>query len=179
MRCGSVVARGSRLGPDAAFAFSITGLAFALPSVLLPLISAGSLGNERTSLLFSGIQSLWLGGMRSMAILVFLCGWLIPLSLLTCLAVLCGARRMGWQAVGPLRLERLARTLGHWAIPEAQVLAVLVAIIKLGSVVNLTVGPGFWCYCLMAISLLLAQHSFIFDPAAESVRFGRSGESAT
>jgi hypothetical protein len=35
---------------------------------------------------------------------------------------------------------------------------------KLGSVVDISIGPGFWCYCAMALSLLIAQHSFNFDP---------------
>ena len=60
-------------------------------------------------------------------------------------------------------LLRAARLLEHWAIPEVQVLAVLVALMKLGSVVSVSVGPGFYCYCGMAMALLIAEHSFDFD----------------
>ena len=35
--------------------------------------------------------------------------------------------------------------------------------VKLGSVVDVSVGPGFWCYCGVAVSLLVAEHSFDFD----------------
>jgi paraquat-inducible protein A len=52
--------------------------------------------------------------------------------------------------------------LGHWAIPEVQVLAVLVAFMKLRSVVDIKIGPGFWCYSAMALSLLMAQRSVNF-----------------
>ena len=44
-------------------------------------------------------------------------------------------------------------------------MAVLVVLMKLGSVVEVTIGLGFWCYCAMALSLLIAQHSFDFDSA--------------
>jgi len=169
VRCGGNLAKGSRLGPDAPLCFAISGLAFAVPSALLPFLSASSLGNVRTSLLFTGVRSLWLGGMQPLAVLVFLCGWFLPVLLLAALAALHGARRMGPPSVNCLRVSELARSLEHWAIPEVQVLAVLVGIIKLGSIFTLTIGPGFWCYCAMALSLLLAQHNSDFAPAPEPI----------
>jgi paraquat-inducible protein A len=157
------MAQGARLGPDSALVFSLTGLVLAVPAALLPFVSAGKLGAERISLLFTGVESLWDGGMRLLAVLVFLCGGLLPLALLATLAVLHAPARLGWPTAGFRFLYRAARLLEHWAIPEVQVLAVLVALIKLGSVVNVTIGPGFWFYCAMALSLLMAQNSFAFD----------------
>lgn len=159
MRCHSVLSRGVRAGPDLALVFSITGLTLVLPAALLPFVSANSLGDERTSLLFTGVGALWDGGMRSLAILVFLFGGLFPLTLLATVAGLRLRSRLG------RFLLPVARALEHWAIPEVQVLAVLVAIMKLGSVIDLRIGPGFWCYCAMALSLLIAVHSFQFNPA--------------
>ena len=163
VRCDAVLAKGSRLGPDAALVFSVTGLIFAVPAALLTFVSAGKLGAERISLLFTGVGSLWEGGMRSLAVLVFLCGGLIPFTLLATLAAVHAPSRLGWPKARFHLLFRTARALEHWAIPEVQVLAVLVALMKLGSVVELTIGPGFWCYCAMALSLLVAQHSYNLD----------------
>jgi paraquat-inducible protein A len=166
VRCEAVLAQGTRLGPDTALVFSLTGLVFALPAALLPFVSAGKLGDERISLLFTGVWSLWDGGMGPLALLVFLLGGLLPFALLATLAMLHASSRLGWQNDGLWFLFRVARVLQHWAIPEVQVLAVLVALMKLGSLVEVTIGPGFWCYCGMALSLLIAQHSFDFDSAA-------------
>lgn len=164
MRCDGVLAQGTRSGPDSALVFSITGLILAVPAMLLPFVSAGKLGDERVSLLFTGVRRLWDGGMRSLAILVFVCGGLLPLMLLATLALLHLPSRLGWRPPGLGLLVRTAHLLEHWAIPEVQVLAVLVALMKLGSVVNVTIGPGFWCYCGMAFFLLIAVHNFDFDP---------------
>ncbi|MFZ1056609.1 MAG: paraquat-inducible protein A [Opitutaceae bacterium] len=170
VRCDTIIAQRSRLGPDAALVFSITGLILAPPAALLTFVSAGKLGAERISLLFTGVGSLWDGGMRSLAVLVFLCGGLIPLALLATLAAVYSPLRLVLPGTGFQFLVRAARLIEHWAIPEVQVLAVLVALMKLGSVVDVTIGPGFWCYCAMALSLLIAQHSFDFDSIAGSAR---------
>jgi paraquat-inducible protein A len=155
-----VLAQGARLGPDAALVFSVTGLILAVPAALLPLLRAEKLGDERISLLFTGVGGLWDGGMRALAVLVFLCGGLLPLALLGALAALHAPARATWLSAQFPLLHRAARILEHWAIPEVQVLAVLVAVMKLGTVLDVTLGPGFWCYCAMALSLLMAQRSF-------------------
>jgi paraquat-inducible protein A len=165
VRCGAVLAQGSRLGPDTALVFSLTGLVLTVPAAMLPFITAGKLGDERISLLFTGVASLWDRGLRTLAILVFLCGGLLPILLLATLAILHAPGRLGWPKDGLHFLFQAARFLGEWAIPEVQVLAVFVALMKLGSLVHVTIGPGFWCYCAMAFSLLIAQRSFDFDSA--------------
>jgi paraquat-inducible protein A len=163
-RCSTVMAQGRRPGPDAAFIFSATGLVLAIPAALLPFVSAGNLGDERVSFLFTGVARLWVGGMRPLAVLVLVCGGLLPLALLAILAILRAPTRPSWgtAAFGPL--TRAAHGLGHWAIPEVQVLAVLVGLVKLRSSVSVTIGPGFWCYAAMAFFLLIADHSFEFNP---------------
>jgi paraquat-inducible protein A len=177
VRCDAVMAKGTRLGPDTALVFSITGLVFALPAALLPFVSAGKLGDERISLLFTGVWNLWDGGMCPLAVLVFLFGGLLPFALLGALAILYTSSRQGWKNDNLRFLFGVVRVLQHWAIPEVQVLAVLVALMKLGGVAEITIGPGFWCYCAMALSLLIAQHSFDFDSAVTTT--SNDGSEAT
>jgi paraquat-inducible protein A len=156
------MAKGSSYGPDATFVFAITGLILAAPATLLPFIGAAKLGDSRTSHLLTGVGALWDGGMRAVAILVLLCGLLLPVTLLAVLALLHVPGRFGWHPAGAASLLRAAHALGHWSIPEVQVLAVLVALMKLGSIVNITIGPAFWFYCAMAVSLILAQQGFAY-----------------
>jgi len=166
VRCDTVLARGRRPGPDTAFVFAATGLILAVPAALLPFVSAGNLGDERTSLLFTGVARLWSGGMGPLAVLVLACGGLLPLALLAILAILrAPVRPFCGTAVAGL-LARAARVLGHWAIPEVQVLAVLVGLVKLRNAVSVTIGPGFWCYAAVAFFLLVAEHSFDFNAPA-------------
>jgi paraquat-inducible protein A len=164
VRCSAVLAKGSRFGPDSALAFSVAGLVFSVPAVLLPFVSAGKLGDLRISHLLTGVGSFWERGMIGTGTLVLLCGLLLPLALLSSLAVLHAPAHLGLRERTDFGiLLKAARFLEHWAIPEVQVLAVLVALMKLGNVVDVSVGPGFVCYCGMALSLLIAEHSFDFD----------------
>jgi paraquat-inducible protein A len=164
VRCDAVLAKGSRFGPDTALAFSLTGLALSIPAIFLPFITAGKLGDLRISHLLTGVGSLWDRQMHGTGILILVCGCLLPVALLAALAVLHAPARMGFREKADFgTLLSGARVLEHWAIPEVQVLAILVALMKLGSLVDVSIGPGFWCYCGMAFSLLVAEHSFDFD----------------
>ena len=162
VRCETLLAQGTRLSPDAGLVFSLTGLILALPAALLPFIHAGKLGEERTTILFTGVMGLWEQGMQSLALLVLLCGGILPVLLLLSLAILQAANRFQWDNPGLHPLLRTARFLEHWSIPEVQVLAVFVALLKLGSLLDVAIGPGFWCYCGMALSLVIAQRNFDF-----------------
>jgi paraquat-inducible protein A len=158
-RCDGVLAKGKR-GGEIPLVLCVTGLILALPAFFLPFISAGKLGAERVSTLFTGVGALWDNGMRAVAMLVLLCGALLPISLLCTLAVLRAPPRLTRWVASPDLLARAAGALELGAIPEVQVLAVLVALMKLGSLVHVSIGPGFWCYCAMSLCLLVAQRSF-------------------
>lgn len=165
IRCGTLLARRTRLGPDAPLAFALSGLILAVPALTLPFITVAKFGNVRINFASSGALALWQGGMPFLAVWVFICGVLGPVLLFAALATLIAARgRPGHRTHG--RVASAAHALEHWAMPEVHVLAVLVALVKLGTLVNVFIGPGFWCYTAMAVVLLLAWRSFESEPAA-------------
>ena len=79
VRCGTLMARGeSRVGQDAALAFTITGLLLAGPALLLPFVEVSKYQAQRASNAFDGVRALWDAGMPLLAIWVFLCGIAVP-----------------------------------------------------------------------------------------------------
>lgn len=159
-QCGAVMAKGARHGIDAALAFALSGLIFALPAALLPIVTVSKFANERAGVLFTGVAALWEGGMRMVAVWVLICGALTPVLLLGAIVALALPLRFGWASVAARPLATAARVFEHWAMPEVHVLAMLVALIKLHTLVGVSIGPGFWCYAAMSFLTLLAWNNF-------------------
>lgn len=176
VRCGTTLAQGGLFRRDATLGFALTGLILGLGAVTLPFIAAEKFGNARTTTLFAGVGQTWVMPMYFIAFWVLLCGAVLPLLLLAGLV----AERLA----PPRRREtwwcRLAAgvipAVDHWAIPEVQVLAILVAMIRLGSVINVHLLAGFYFYAGMAVAQLLAWRSHLYvdrpatGPAASAAR---------
>lgn len=175
--CGTILAKRGLFGPHAPLACALTGAILAVPALTLPFITVAKFGNTRVNVLYSGAVALWEDGMRLLAVWVFICGTLAPVLLFALLATSIAARHD--VTPGAQRhMLRAAHALEHWAMPDVLVLAVLVALIKLGTLVNVFVGPGFWCYAGMSVVLLLAWRSFELEatgPAASARVGGAAG----
>lgn len=143
---------------DAALAWALTALILAVPAVQLPLVVVRKFGAEHASYLWTGVRALWQSGMPLLSVWVALCGIAVPLALLTTLMGLVSSR---WRERA--RRERFwtrsAQALQHWSMPEVQVLAVLVAFVKIGAMVDVHPGPGLWFYAAMTVAMLAAWRS--------------------
>ena len=151
MRCNHPLTKGRRGGKHAPAALALTGLILAAPAALLPFMTIEKFGSARSGNFLTGVASLNENGMPFLAVWVLVCGGFAPLLLLAAIAA---GRHY------PDHAQRWGRVLAHWAMPEVYVLAVLVALTRLGRIVQVEVNAGLWCYTAMSLALLAAWQAF-------------------
>lgn len=155
VRCAARLATAPRHGPHTPFAFALAGVIFAVPAALLPFITVEKFGNVRVGDFLSSVRRLHEHDMSLLAVWVLACGGLAPLVLLV--ALLFSHHHAG-------RVRRAGETLSHWSMPEVYVLGVFIALTRLGSIVEVELNAGFWCYAAMSLALLSAWHAFRLQP---------------
>ncbi len=171
VRCGARIARGRTASWDRPLAWALTGLVLAVPAMLLPLATVGRFGNSHQGLWLTAVRTLWTGDMPTLAAGVMICGLLAPVAVLVLLtAVLIPLRFNGSISSSLQPLLRRMHVGVQWSMPEVYLLAVLVAFIKLGSIVTVTVGAGLWCYAGVSFALIQALHTFDFAEAVKVLR---------
>ncbi len=163
-RCGTTLARPALLGPASGIAFAVTGLVLLVPAVLLPFATVSRIGPPRPTVVLDGAKALWEHDMPWLAGWVALCGTLVPAVLLVSLVVACWAAWRGQSGAFAQAMHSVTQALEAWAMPEVYVLAVMVAFVRVESVADVDLGPGFWCYAAMSVALVLAWRSLILEP---------------
>jgi paraquat-inducible protein A len=130
------------------------------PAILLPILRIEKFGHHsQSSLLLGTLQLLregsWLvGGVVLLFSIVFP---LVKILLLLELSLL-GLLHRAHQA----RTYRVMEFAGKWSMMDVLLLAFLVMLVKLGTVVQFTLGPAVWAFVGCVAMSLLA--SFCFDP---------------
>jgi paraquat-inducible protein A len=138
---------------EAVLPLTLTGLILTVPAATLPVVTVSRFGSDHSGWLFSGVGALWSQDMPALGVWVLICGSLTPLVLLASLLL---PTRLTGRTVALARFNRIALAVAEWSMPEVQVLAILVAVAKIGSLVHITLGAGFWCYLGMSLALLCA-----------------------
>jgi paraquat-inducible protein A len=168
-RCGATLAVRSSWGRDASLAFAITGLALALPAAFKPFVTLGRFGRELTTDVFDPGWGLWDHNMMTLGAWVWTCGVLAPFVLLLLLIVLRFVLSRNGSDATRGYMTRVSDGVAFWAMPEVQVLGVLVSFFKLGEIVNARTGPGFWCYAVGAFCMLMAWRLHTLQPSVAAL----------
>jgi paraquat-inducible protein A len=168
VRCGTVMAEGGRLGPHGPLALALTGLLCAVPVMFLPIVTLAKFGRVREVMLvdvFNGFSS---QGFAPIGAGVLICGMIAPFALLVLLiSILLTDGPEKFRALNR-RQRSWAEHVQYWAMPEVQVLGILVAFFKLGAVVDATPQPGLYAYAGASLFMLLAWRSFKMKPRVKT-----------
>jgi len=160
-RCNSVLRRHKPNSRARTAAFSLAALFFYVPANIYPILRMKYLGRYSESTVWGGVTSLYQHGQWFVATLVFCASILVPLMKLLGLFLLV----MHWPRSAPqlqTRIYKIIEVIGPWAMLDVFLLAILVALAKLGTFSNVTPGPGIIAFSAVVVLTLLASSSF--DP---------------
>jgi paraquat-inducible protein A len=165
-RCGATVTEGAHGSLRLTAALAIAALILYVPANIYPILRMHLYGAYSESTVWDGVVSLAETQQYFVALIVFLASIAIPLLKLAALLFLVASARfrLGRRLRSRARLYRFIDAVGPWAMLDVFLLAVLVALVKLGQIATILPGPGLIAFTSVVVLTMLASASF--DPNA-------------
>ena len=165
VRCGAFLGREpERDSLHLSGALTLAALVLYVPANLYPILKMYWSGAYSESTVWDGVVSLATSNQWFVAAVVFLASIAIPLLKLATLCYLVISAQLRSRALPRLRtrLWRFVDVIGPWAMLDVFLLAVLVALVKLGTLATVLPGPGLTAFCAVVVLTILASSTF--DP---------------
>ena len=161
-RCGHRDRRYTHRSARLSFVFSTTALIFYIPANIFPFMTIELYGNRNSSTIWSGTTSLIDQRSYAVALVVFLASILIPIVKLLILFYLSLTSGNGQRSRFKMSLYHFVEAIGRWSMLDIFLLAILVAMVKLGHWTTVQPGKGAAMFALVVVFTMLA--SAYFDP---------------
>ncbi len=156
------------------WALTIAALALYFPANLLPVLKIESFAGDQQNTILSGVIQFWQQGDYPVAIIIFGASVMIPVLKIISIVALCLAARSGNRPRGMSRLYRITEFVGRWSMVDVFVVAILVAVVQLGSAISIHPGAGAISFAAVVVLTMFAAMSFdprlIWDAADRSNR---------
>ena len=160
-RCGArLVHRASlRRSNTWTTAFALAALVLYPVAMTLPILEITRFGHRNASSILGGVAKLLGSGDWVVGLVVLLCSIVLPLAKLVALFFLTtDLMHVRHRA----RMYRLVEWTGRWGMLDVLLVTMLVAILKLGDMVDVAIGPA--AFAFTAVVVLSLAASACFDP---------------
>jgi paraquat-inducible protein A len=160
-RCGSAIAgRTSRRVTNSRTAAIATAALVLYPlAVSLPVIRIEKFGHAHEASIVEGVTTLLSRGHLFVGVVVLLCSVVLPVVKLAALLVL-SAEALALPHRHRALTYRMVEWTGRWGMLDVLLVAILVAVLKLGDLMEVRVGPGALAFALCVVLSLAAAASF-------------------
>ncbi len=161
-RCGARLHLRQPESLQRTWALTIAALLLYFPANLLPVLRLESFYGDQQNTIIGGVIQFWQEADYPVAIIIFVASVLIPALKITFIVALCLAARSGRSPRGMTRLYRVTEFIGRWSMVDVFVVAILVAVVQLGSTISIHPGPGALSFAAVVVLTMFAALSF--DP---------------
>lgn len=163
-RCGSTIGKRRANSLARTAAFSLAALVFYLPANIFPILSMDFYGAHSESTVWDGCVKLFQSGQWPVAAVVFFASMLAPLLKLLglfTLVITVKYKTTQWRRERTW-IYKVIGVIGPWAMLDVFLVAITVALVKLGQLASVLPGTGLLAFTAMVVFTTLASTSF--DP---------------
>ncbi len=144
------------------WALLIASLLLYFPANALPILRVESGNGVQESTIMRGVIQFWQEKDYPIAIVIFTASIVIPVLKILALAVLCIAAQTGKRPHLMTRIYRVTEVIGRWSMIDIFVVAIMVALVQLGSVMSILPGPAVLSFAAVVILTMIG--AMTFDP---------------
>ncbi len=146
------------------WAYLIAAWLMYIPANLLPIMVTSTLFDEEKSTILSGIIYFWVSGEWSLAIIVFIASFLVPLLKMLSLMFLLITSQYDctWGLRQRTHLYKVLEFIGRWSMLDVFVVALLVGLVQIPGYASIVPGAGIIAFSAVVVLTMLA--SMNFDP---------------
>jgi len=155
LRCGALLERARLLDADQLLALTLAAAILFLFANAFPIMQIGLQGLSNEATLWGTVEALAHGRITPIALVAGLSIIFAPALQIILLAWVLVHARNGQIAPGFCACMRALEHLRPWSMLEVCLLGILVAIIKLGGMVDVHPGIGLWAMAILTILILL------------------------
>ena len=163
-RCGAVLHFRKPNSLARTWALTLTAYILYIPANLLPVMTVISYGEGAPDTIMSGVMHLIEAEMYPIALLVFFASIVVPMAKLitvTCLLISV-QKKSRWRPKDRTAMYRLTEGIGRWSMLDIFMIAILAALVKLGSIATIEPGAGAISFAAVVVITMFAAMSF--DP---------------
>ena len=157
---------------DRTLSLTIAGLVLFIVANTFPFLAMKSGGLVRETTLVTGIKGLYLQGMESLALLVFLTSILVPFVHIAGMLYVLVPLKLNRVPRNLALVYRFIRSLQPWGMMEVFMLGILVSYVKLAKMAKII--PGLAIYSFVVLIFVLAGAAASLDPRIVWDRLGES-----
>lgn len=163
-RCHSHVHSRKSASLQRTMALLFTAVVLYIPANVLPIMVTESIGKTTYSTILGGVVLLWDMGSYPVAMVIFIASILVPIVKMLSLCWLCWSVYTGKteHKRSRTRLYRLTEFIGRWSMIDVFVVAILVALIRMGQLMSIYPGTAALSFAGVVILTMLSAMSF--DP---------------
>lgn len=161
-RCGAALASRDTQSLQKVWAWWIAGVIAFVPANVYPMLKTATLGSETESTLLGGILELIHHGSLGIAAIVFFASIVIPASKFLAIAYLAlsADRQSRITTHRRHQIYEVVEFIGRWSMIDVFVVAILAALVQLGSAASIHPGIAAVSFALSVAFTMLSAQSF-------------------